>query len=606
MSARWTGVVVLGAVAGLLLLAVLAGAEPYRAVGNADPGAWVAGGTPVVRLLADLAGAACVGSLAFACMTASRRSGFVTADAYRERGVAARAAAVWAVAAAVEVPLSAADTAGLPLTDVLGHLPALLGAMEGPRAWLLTALLAAAVAVAARAALRWPTLVALTAVGLFAVLPPVVTGHGSADLGHDLALGALILHVPAAMLWLGVAFAVLRRRNVLPEAQLTACRRATGLCSAVVAASGILLGVVLVPGTWFASGYGLLLVAKVVVTSALVSFAVIRRRRPGFAPELVLLTAGFVAAADLTHTPVPGFFARATTTAETVLGYDLAGPPTAFRLLSDWRIDVVWAPVAVLLAAGYPVLVRRVEQWPWPRTAAWLGGCLLMLLATSSGLGRYAAAMFSCHLAAHMLLSMLVPALLVLGRPGLLLRRSVPAVGRRLGVLGQAGPVRFVLHPVVVLLLFAGSPFVLYATGLFDVAIRFHWAHLLIDAWFLVVGLVFFRLVLGDGLPNIARLGLLLAAMPADVLFAAYVMTTPRVIGNGPAAAQMYQALHLPWLADLLADQWAGGVVALAVGEFALLVALGGLLARWHADEAAYLPQGKETEEKWRRTSGIR
>jgi hypothetical protein len=61
---------VLGAVAGLALLAGLAGAEPYRAVGNADPGAWVAIGTPVVRLLADLAATVCLGSLAFASLTA--------------------------------------------------------------------------------------------------------------------------------------------------------------------------------------------------------------------------------------------------------------------------------------------------------------------------------------------------------------------------------------------------------------------------------------------------------------------------------------------------------------------------------------------------------
>ncbi|MDX3191754.1 cytochrome c oxidase assembly protein [Streptomyces sp. MN03-5084-2B] len=605
MRARWTGVVVLGAVTGLALLARLAGAAPYRAVGNADPGTWVAIGTPVVRLLADLAAAVCLGSLAFASLTAPRRSGLMAADAYRVRGTAACAAAVWAVAAAVEIPLAAADTAGLRLADVLRHLPALLGAMEGPRAWLITAALAAVIAVAARTALRWPTLVVLTVVGLFAVLPPVMTGHGSADLGHDLALGALVLHVPAATLWLGLVVVLARCRGLLSEDRLAACRRATGVCSGVVAASGILLGAVLVPENWFRTGYGLLLVAKVVVTVALVSIVAVWRRR-GFGTELVLLTAGFVAAVDLTHTPVPGFFARATTTAETVLGYDLSGPPTAMRLLSDWRIDVVWAPAAVFLAGGYLFLTRRTQHWPWPRTASWLGGCLVLLLATSSGLGRYAAATFSSHMAAHMLLSMLVPALWVLGGPGELLRETVPSAWHRCELLAQAGPARFVKHPVVALLLFAGSPFALYGTTLFDVAVRFHWAHLLIDGWFLAAGLVFFRLVLGGDLPNIARLGLLLAAMPADVLFAAYVMTTSRVIGNGRAAAQMYQALHLSWLSDLHADQWAGGVAALVVGEFALLVALGGLLARWHADEAAYLPQGKETEEKWRRASEIR
>ena len=55
---------------------------------------------------------------------------------------------------------------------------------------------------------------------------------------------------------------------------------------------------------------------------------------------------------------------------------------------------------------------------------AWLLGCLVLLFATSSGLGRYMPAMFSMHMAAHMLLSML---------------DADPAGARRAGDTGVAG-----------------------------------------------------------------------------------------------------------------------------------------------------------------------
>ena len=59
-----------------------------------------------------------------------------------------------------------------------------------------------------------------------------------------------------------------------------------------------------------------------------------------------------------------------------------------------------------------------------------VGISLALLFVTSSGLGRYMPAMFSMHMADHMLLSMLVPILLVLGGPVSLALRALPAAGR--------------------------------------------------------------------------------------------------------------------------------------------------------------------------------
>jgi cytochrome c oxidase assembly factor CtaG len=60
------------------------------------------------------------------------------------------------------------------------------------------------------------------------------------------------------------------------------------------------------------------------------------------------------------------------------------------------------------------------------------------------------------------------------------------------------------------------------------------------------------------------------------------IIGTDRVIGNGVGAANMYQALALPWVPQLLADQRLAGILALVIGELSLFLMMIALLARWH------------------------
>lgn len=596
-------------VALVTALAVAAGTAPYTQLGNADPGALVRVGTPVLRFVVDLSATLSTGFLVFAaCFPMPRDDGRLSAAGYAAVRSGGWWAVAWLVSALVLVPFDIADTSGTPLGNVLGHPFGLLAAEEEPRAWLVTTVVVLVLAVVARATLRWPTAVLSAVLAVFALLPPLVTGHASSDLGHDLAMTALVVHVPAAVLWLGtlLAFVFHTTRTGSAEFARRYARLATG-CWVVLLASGLVVGVLLVPfGQLTHSAFGVLVLAELVLTVVLGVLGLWLRRgalarladgasagRLGrlVLGELVLLVAGFALAVGQTHLPPPAFLGRAVTPQETLLGYDLAGPPTIARLALDWRVDLLFGPLAVLLAVGYLLAVRRREQpWPVVRTVCWLAGCVVVLVSTSSGIGRYEPAMFSEHMASHMLLSMLAPVLLVLGAPSTLLA-SVADVPR-LRMLFHTPLVRWVTHPVVALVLFAGSPFALYFTGLFDAAVRFHWAHTAIAVWFFGVGLLFAWVVVGIDptprrLPNLARLGLLLAAMPTDTVFAAILMTTRTVVGNGPAGFNQYTALALPWVRDLLADQRLGGIIALTVTEVSLLAAVIVLLARWWAVESA-------------------
>ena len=268
-------------------------------------------------------------------------------------------------------------------------------------------------------------------------------------------------------------------------------------------------------------------------------------------------------------------------------------PPTALRLVFDWRFDLVFGTVALVMAGlylrGFLRLRARGIAWPVGRLVAWLAGCFVILFATSSGFGRYSPAMFSVHMETHMMLSMLAPVLLVLGAPITLAMRALPTAGRdnppgpREWLLAFVhSPVsRLLTNPIVALVLFVGSFYGLYFSGLFDSAVQEHWAHLVMNAHFLLVGYVFYWPVIGVDpaprrLPHLGRLGLVFASMPFHAFFGVILMSMDTVVGQ-----RFYQSLALPWNTDLVADQRLGGGIAWASGEIPLLLVLIALLVQW-------------------------
>jgi cytochrome c oxidase assembly factor CtaG len=278
---------------------------------------------------------------------------------------------------------------------------------------------------------------------------------------------------------------------------------------------------------------------------------------------------------------------------EVLIGYDLAGPPTLARLALDWRFDLVFGTAALVLAGVYLMGVRRLrrrgDRWATGRTAAWLAGCAALLLATSSGLGRYGPAMFSVHMGQHMILGMLAPILLVLGAPVTLALRALPP-GRRAGPPGprewllaavHSPAARLFTHPLVALALFVGSYYVLYFSGLFPAALPEHWAHKLMNLHFLLVGALFFWPIVGVDpaprrLPPAARMGLVFASVPFHAFFGVALMSANTALGG-----DFYRSLALPWVPDVLRDQQLGGGLAWAAGEVPLLVVVIALLVQW-------------------------
>jgi putative copper resistance protein D len=606
--------VVLAAVVAVGLI-VLAGGTGYVIPGLTDPGLVTRYGITIVRVLAEASSVVCVGSLLLAAfLVPPQTSGTLAPEGYAALRTAGTAAWVWFVSAAASVVFTAADGAGRPVSELMSPqvLIELVDAIEQPKAWVFTALIALLLALGCRLALSWGWTTTLFFLAVAGLIPVAVTGHSASGGAHDLATNSLLYHLIAASLWVGGLIALLalgwRRGSHLSLAARRFSRLAL-VCWIVMAISGTVNALVRISlGALFTTDYGLLVVAKVVALLLLGVFGHQQRRRGvkalvegGGGGQLVRLASVEVLimfvtigiAAALARTPPPQEVFTQPSNTELLIGYNLSGPPTVARLLFDWRFDLVYGTAALVLAALYIAGVRRLRKrgdtWPVGRMVSWLSGCFVLLLATSSGIGRYSPAMFSVHMGSHMLLSMVAPVLFVLGGPVTLALRALPTSGKN----SPPGPREWLLafvqspvskaltHPLVALALFVGSFYGLYFSGLFDSALQYHWAHLLMNAHFLLVGYIFYWPVIGVDpaprrLPPLGRLGMMFGAMPFHAFFGVILMSMQTVIGE-----TFYRGLKLPWVGDLLTDQRLGGGIAWASGEIPVLLVLIALLVQW-------------------------
>jgi cytochrome c oxidase assembly factor CtaG/putative copper export protein len=608
------------AVAGLVaaVLTLLVNGPVVAVPGLSDPGQLVALALPAVRAVAEVAMALTIGALLLAAfLVPPQRSGYLEVAGYRGVRAAALTALVWAVAAAVMVPLAVADTLGRPLGDVLdvGLLLQAIPRISAASAWTLTTVVALLVLAASQVVLTWGWSVGAFGLALLGPLPVALTGHSATGGAHDLASDSLVLHVVAVCLWVGGLVAVLAlataRGPDRAAALATAVPRFSRMalvCWVVVGASGVVNALLRVaPADLFTTAYGALVVAKAAALVVLGGLGLAHRRRTVDeaaaggtgalvrlgAVEVLLMLATIGLAVALGRSAPPPSDAPPPSRTEVLIGYDLTAPPTFLRLLFDWRFNLLFGTAAIVAALVYLAAVRRLRRrgdaWPVGRTVAWISGCAALLLATSSGIGRYGPAMFSVHMGEHMILSMLVPILLVLGAPVTLALRALPPSGRT----GPPGPrewllagvhspvARVLTHPVVSLPLFVGSYYALYFSGLFAAALPQHPAHVLMNAHFLVTGLLFFWPLIGVDpaprrLPPAARLGILFASVPFHAFFGVALMSSTTPIGG-----DFYRALALPWVPDPLRDQQLGGGLAWASGEIPLLLVVVVLLVQW-------------------------
>ncbi|PZS15064.1 MAG: copper resistance protein CopD [Pseudonocardiales bacterium] len=573
-------------------------------------------GLPAARVVAMGAAAAAVGNLLLAAvLVPGDPDGLVSPSGYAGLRAARGWSVVQACASMAVAVFTVAENSGMSPGRFLTRPDALItgiGQIEQATGWALAALIASVVGLLAGWALSWRSALGLLLLALAGLLPVTLTAATNAERSHDIAGDALTLHVLGAVLWLGSTIAVVAHLARTGTGKDEVLRRHTAIATwslPLVGASGVVSAAYAVaPSDLLTSGYGRLVVVSAALLLGLV--AVAKRARAAVAApsgrtsalrlagvEVLLLAAAAAAGTGLTRLFPPAEAGYQPSRLVYLLGYDLPSHLTALDLAVRWRFDLVFGPLAVLAAALYLVGVRRLHRagrtWPAGRTAAWLAGCTVLLVATSSGLGTYGPAVFSVHMVQHMLIATFVPVLLVLGHGVTMALELAPdRLARRLVSLLESPAVRLARNPAIAWAAVAVTLFGLYPTGLFDTIVQQHWAHLAMDAAFFLTGLALFWPVLGyslpgRGLPAIGRIVMVFAVMALHAAFASWLLSRAT-----PLATSFYGALRLPFVPGLLADQRRGAVLAWLLGEVPVLLAVFALVFRWtRADRSPPEPE---------------
>lgn len=601
-----------GLVAVAMLLAVplastiALGGAPYEAIARIFPGYPVAVTTALLRATSGAAALVSVGALVHLMFLrqASAAEAFVLDDVFELR-VLQRASGVWMLAAAGLMLFDPLDTTGVALGNVLmpGVLAYVQTGASSPGALMVAFIGAAVVTLGAHFARRWTGLLLPLLGAIWAVLAPVVIGHVLVGPDHDLGNDAAVIQTFAAYALLGsmvvLAFRAWTGRG-LPAGTLRRIRLIGYVALPVIAVTEAIIAWFLLAGTGLTAGLtGLLLVARwvclvLVAVAWLVSTGANRAHRVALSVAVVAVAAWLGVGVAAARVPTPQYFVD-TTVSQIFMGFDVLAAPTWGVLFTHWRLNLLLTTIAAAGVTAYVValvkLHRRGDKWPIGRTVAWLLGWAVVIMATSSGFGKYSAPHFGVHMIVHMSLNMLAPLLLVLGGfLTLMLRASRAGAAQHnlhdwIGWLLDWRPLRTLYNPILVFALFIGSYYGLYLTDLFGFMVRYHWAHQLMNLHFLLIGYLYYGLVIGIDrtprpLPHLGRLGLVMAAMPFHAFFGVIIMGSKAIIAN-----DFYAFLDLPWM-DLVAAQYMGGGVAWAGGEIPALIVVIALGIQWARQDA--------------------
>ena len=436
-----------------LVALFLAGAMNDPPPGLEDPGALTRWGLPAFRAINDAAATITIGFLVVAATVLPqdpKSPGNLGPAGARAVQIAAIAGSVWTVAGTVMLTFSFADAAG---TDPFGSgttqdaVIYFIGNISLGQSMAASVLLAAAATTGSWLATRTTGVGVCSVFALAAVLPLTVTAHGASN--HEAAVNLLALHLIGATVWVGGLAATYSLRGSLGDTLAVAVRRYSrlaGWCFTLVLISGVGGGLLrLGDVNALASPYGMLLMLK---TAALVllggagwlhrtcTIPVLERdpyRRSAFIRlagiELVLMAATIGIAVALGRTS-PFATNSVQSAAESILGYPAPPGLGPVQWLTQWNLEVVWVPVAILLAIGYRVATRRWNRnrapWSSLRTLSWLAGCLALAWATSGAPATYGRLMPGMHVLEETMIGLAVPVLLALGAPHLLASATLP------------------------------------------------------------------------------------------------------------------------------------------------------------------------------------
>jgi putative membrane protein len=252
-----------------------------------------------------------------------------------------------------------------------------------------------------------------------------------------------------------------------------------------------------------------------------------------------------------------------------------------------WHIHAdVWLMVAVL-EGGYLTLLKRVGPRRAPagtspatrgQKAAFSLGVALLWLASDWPIHDVAErSLYSVHMVQHMIISLAVPPLILLGTPAWLARMILqpPAVMRL---------VRAITRPLPALLLFNTVLVLMHWPVVVSAAVHHHALHFVVHAVLFASAMVMWMPVCSP-LLELPRLPL-----PAQMLYLfgqSLVPTVPAsfLTFSSHPLYRVYEALPRPWGMAAVTDQQIAGLTMKIAGGLFLWVIMAAVFFKWYARE---------------------
>jgi cytochrome c oxidase assembly factor CtaG len=275
------------------------------------------------------------------------------------------------------------------------------------------------------------------------------------------------------------------------------------------------------------------------------------------------------------------------------MGSQALPPVSVAELVGRWQFAPVVTGLVVVAGGLYlwgALRVRRehpARPWPLSRTALFLGGLAVVVIATQSGVGSYDDVLFWDHMVQHLLLLMVAPPLLVVGQPAtLLLQASRNPLHTWAKKLLLSRVVTWLTWPPFGFVLYAGVIVGTHLTGFMNLVLSNQTVHGAEQALFLVAGYLYFLPLVGREpirwrISYPSRIFVLFLAMPIDA-FTGLALGSE---GSNPFSAL---AVGRPaWAPSPVSDVHIGGAVMWVGGAGLMFVVMLTVFFAWSREALA-------------------
>jgi putative copper resistance protein D len=257
---------------------------------------------------------------------------------------------------------------------------------------------------------------------------------------------------------------------------------------------------------------------------------------------------------------------------------DVPAPFTAHTAFTAWTFAPVVTIGVAVLAVLYLVGVYRVRRdhptrpWPLIRSTAFFAGLASVVIATQSSIGTYDDVLFGIHMVQHLMLIMVAPALLVAGRPVMLLlhasRNPLHSWTKRVI---RSRVITALTCPPIAAVIYAVTIVGTHLTGFMNTVLTHEQVHNGEHLLYLVAGYLYFLPLLGSepikwkmSFPS--RFLLLALSMPVDTFVGVVLLQSNHELF--PA----YEHTGRTWGPTLVGDLHQGGAVMWVGGDTLMFI----------------------------------